>query len=162
RVEEGRGRGIQVLGRGRRPERALQEGRRDHQGLQPVDDQGRPALPLRLRAVITRFVRPPFWRPVPVFKHDQPGWRANMMAGKLSFDQLKSAVSANEIDTVLVAAVDMQGRLIGKRFLASFFVESGYDETHGCNYLLADDIDMEPVPGYKAASWSQGYGDFVL
>ncbi len=84
------------------------------------------------------------------------------MAGNLSFDQLKSAVAAGEIDTVLAAATDMQGRLIGKRFLASFFVESAHDETHGCNYLMADDIDMEPVPGYKAASWSKGYGDFVL
>lgn len=84
------------------------------------------------------------------------------MAGKLSFDQLKGAVAAGEIDTVLVAAIDMQGRLIGKRFHAQFFVESAYEETHGCNYLMADDIDMEPVPGYKAASWSRGYGDFVM
>lgn len=84
------------------------------------------------------------------------------MTGKMSFDQLNSAVASGEIDTVLTVAVDMQGRLIGKRFLAQFFVESGYEETHGCSYLLADDIDMEPVPGYKAASWSQGYGDFVL
>ena len=84
------------------------------------------------------------------------------MAGNLTFDQLKKAVADGEIDTVLVCAVDMQGRLIGKRFLASFFVQSGYEETHACNYLLADDIDMEPVPGYKAASWSKGYGDFVM
>ncbi|MFC5386241.1 glutamine synthetase family protein [Aquamicrobium segne] len=84
------------------------------------------------------------------------------MAGKLSFAQLKSAVAAGEFDTVLVAGVDMQGRLIGKRFLAQFFVDSGYEETHGCNYLMADDIDMEPVPGYKAASWSRGYGDFLM
>ena len=84
------------------------------------------------------------------------------MAGNLTFDQLKKMVAAGDIDTVLAAAVDMQGRLIGKRFLASFFVESAYDETHGCNYLLANDIDMEPVPGYKAASWSKGYGDFVM
>jgi glutamine synthetase len=84
------------------------------------------------------------------------------MAGNLSFDQLKKAVSADEIDTVLAGAVDMQGRLIGKRFLAKYFVESAHDETHGCNYLLANDIDMEPVPGYKAASWSKGYGDFVM
>ncbi|CAM5469337.1 glutamine synthetase [Aquamicrobium terrae] len=84
------------------------------------------------------------------------------MAGKLSFDQLKKAVADGGIDTVLACAVDMQGRLIGKRFLAQFFVESAYDETHGCNYLLADDIDMEPVPGYRAASWSKGYGDFVM
>ena len=84
------------------------------------------------------------------------------MAGTISFDQLKALVSAGDIDTVLTCAVDMQGRLIGKRFLARFFVESAYDETHGCNYLLANDIDMEPVPGYKAASWSKGYGDFVM
>jgi glutamine synthetase len=84
------------------------------------------------------------------------------MAGNLSFDELKKAIAAGEIDTVLACGVDMQGRLFGKRFLASFFAESAHDETHGCNYLLALDIDMEPVPGYKAASWSKGYGDFVL
>lgn len=84
------------------------------------------------------------------------------MAGNLTFDELKRAASAGEIDTVLTCAVDMQGRLIGKRFTARFFIESGHDETHGCNYLLANDIDMEPVPGYAAASWTQGYGDFVM
>ena len=78
------------------------------------------------------------------------------MAGNLSFEQLKEDVASGEIDTVLVCIVDMQGRLIGKRFLASFFAETAYDETHGCNYLLANDIDMEPVPGYQAASWSKG------
>ncbi|MFN3548070.1 MAG: glutamine synthetase family protein [Mesorhizobium sp.] len=84
------------------------------------------------------------------------------MAGNLSFDDLKREIAAGEIDTVLACAVDMQGRLIGKRFLASFFADSAHDETHGCNYLLANDIDMEPVPGYKAASWDKGYGDFVM
>ncbi|MGN6467839.1 MAG: glutamine synthetase family protein [Rhizobiaceae bacterium] len=84
------------------------------------------------------------------------------MAGNLTFDQLKKAVAAADIDTVLACAADMQGRLIGKRFLARYFVESAYEETHGCDYLLANDIDMEPVPGYKAASWSRGYGDFVM
>ena len=84
------------------------------------------------------------------------------MAGNLSFEQLKKNVASGDIDTVLVCFTDQQGRLIGKRFLASFFVESAYSETHGCNYLLANDIDMEPVPGYQAASWSKGYGDFVM
>ena len=83
-------------------------------------------------------------------------------AGTLTFEQLKKDVAAGDIDTVLAAPVDMQGRLIGKRFLAKYFAESAHDETHGCNYLLANDIDMEPVPGYKAASWSKGYGDFVM
>ncbi|MEQ1769380.1 MAG: glutamine synthetase family protein [Devosia sp.] len=76
--------------------------------------------------------------------------------------QLKADVAKGEIDTVLVAFPDMQGRLIGKRFQAEFFLEGAIDETHGCDYLLADDIDMEPVPGYEAASWDKGYGDFVM
>jgi glutamine synthetase len=84
------------------------------------------------------------------------------MAGNLTFDALKAAVKAGEIDTVVVAMTDMQGRLIGKRFQAEFFVDGAYDETHACDYLLANDIDMEPVPGYAAASWDKGYGDFVL
>ena len=63
---------------------------------------------------------------------------------------------------MLVCLVDMQGRLIGKRFQAEYFVAEAHAETHGCDYLLADDIDMEPVPGYAAASWEKGYGDFVL
>lgn len=84
------------------------------------------------------------------------------MAGMLDFGTLKAAVASGEIDTVLVCMVDMQGRLIGKRFHGEFFVNGGHEETHACDYLLADDIDMEPVPGYKAASWEKGYGDFVL
>ena len=84
------------------------------------------------------------------------------MAGNLSFDQLKKAVADGDIDTVVVAFVDMQGRLIGKRFQGEYFVATAHEETHGCDYLLADDIDMEPVPGYEAASWAKGYGDFVM
>jgi len=84
------------------------------------------------------------------------------MAGNLSFEQLKKAVKSGDIDTVVVAMVDMQGRLVGKRFHAQFFVDGGHEETHACDYLLANDIDMEPVPGYAAASWDKGYGDFVL
>ncbi|MBK8082772.1 MAG: glutamine synthetase [Devosia sp.] len=79
-----------------------------------------------------------------------------------SLEQLKADVKAGTIDTVLVAFPDMQGRLIGKRFRAEFFLEGAIDETHGCTYLLADDIDMEPVPGYEAANWGSGYGDFVM
>ena len=84
------------------------------------------------------------------------------MPGNLDLDQLKKAVKAGEIDTVVVAMVDMQGRLVGKRFQAEYFVDGAYEETHACDYLLANDIDMEPVPGYAAASWEKGYGDFVL
>ncbi len=84
------------------------------------------------------------------------------MAGNLTTQQLKKAVDAGEIDTVLVCLADMQGRLIGKRFHADFFMADINQETHACDYLLANDIDMEPVPGYSAANWERGYGDFVM
>src|SRR5690606_41649217 len=84
------------------------------------------------------------------------------MTGKLTFDELKDAVASGEIDTVLSVAVDMQGRPIGKRFLGEYFVDAGVEETHCCNYLLTDDIDMEPMQGYMAAAWSQGHGDFAI
>jgi glutamine synthetase len=68
------------------------------------------------------------------------------------------------IDTVVMAFTDMQGRLLGKRLHRDFFfeqVEHGHG-TEGCNYLLAVDMEMEPVPGYEIASWERGYGDFAL
>ena len=85
-----------------------------------------------------------------------------MSEGMLSLDQLRAEVTAGTIDTVVAAMVDLQGRLVGKRFHAKYFVDGGYEETHGCNYLLGVDIEMEPVPGYKATGWEKGYGDFVL
>jgi glutamine synthetase len=84
------------------------------------------------------------------------------MQGLLSLGALAEEVEAGSIDTVVAAFPDMQGRLVGKRFHASHFCESAHEETHGCDYLLACDIDMEPVPGYQVASWQKGYGDFVL
>src|SRR5262249_23890439 len=84
------------------------------------------------------------------------------MSAMLSLKDLEKAVGAGEIDTVIVCFPDMQGRLVGKRFQAEYFVGGAHDETHGCDYLLANDIDMEPVAGYAAANWERGYGDFVL
>jgi glutamine synthetase len=84
------------------------------------------------------------------------------MPGMLSFDELAHEVASGAIDTVVAAFPDMQGRLIGKRFHAEYFVQSAHDETHACDYLLANDIEMEPVPGYKVASWEKGYGDLVM
>jgi glutamine synthetase len=84
------------------------------------------------------------------------------MAGNLGFDQLQEAARKGEIDTVVACFPDMQGRLVGKRFQAEYFVDGAYKETHGCDYLLANDIDMEPVPGYAVANWEKGYGDFVM
>jgi glutamine synthetase len=56
----------------------------------------------------------------------------------------------------------MQGRLMGKRFHAAFFVQGGWHETHCCNYLLAVDMEMTTVPGYKTTGWEKGYGDYVM
>lgn len=84
------------------------------------------------------------------------------MTGKLTLDDLKQAVAAGEIDTVLAVLVDMQGRLMGKRFQAEFFLDSAHEETHSCNYLLATDMEMFTVEGYKATSWQAGYGDYVM
>jgi glutamine synthetase len=83
------------------------------------------------------------------------------MRKALTPEELRQDVERGAVDTVLVALPDMQGRLVGKRFHGQFFLEHG-DETHACDYLLANDIDMEPVPGYASASWAKGYGDFVL
>ena len=83
------------------------------------------------------------------------------MPANLTFQTLKAAVQAGEIDTVMVALVDMQGRLMGKRFHAAHFIENP-DETHCCNYLLATDIEMNTVQGYQATGWAAGYGDYVM
>jgi glutamine synthetase len=73
-----------------------------------------------------------------------------------TFDALKKAVVSGEVDTVIVAFVDMAGQLIGKRFHAAHFVDSAHEETHACNYLLANDIEMEPVPAMRRRT---GAGD---
>jgi glutamine synthetase len=82
----------------------------------------------------------------------------------LTLDELEAAVESGEIDTVVVAFTDMQGRLMGKRMNADFFLEeteAGHG-IEGCNYLLALEMDMDPVPGYQIANWEQGYGDFGM
>jgi glutamine synthetase len=82
----------------------------------------------------------------------------------LTPDQLRTDVETGAIDTVIAAFTDMQGRLMGKRLDAEFFLEeldAGH-EVEGCNYLLALEMEMDPVPGYAMASWERGYGDFGL
>jgi glutamine synthetase len=79
-------------------------------------------------------------------------------------DELRSDVESGAIDTVIVAFTDMQGRVMGKRLHAEFFLEGEVAEegVEGCNYLLALEMEMDPIPGYGIASWEQGYGDFGL
>ncbi|MEJ6393002.1 glutamine synthetase family protein [Gymnodinialimonas sp. 2305UL16-5] len=77
-------------------------------------------------------------------------------------DRWKADIASGALDTVLVCMVDMQGRLMGKRFHAEAFLDIAEDETHCCNYLLATDLAMATPDGYKASSWEQGYGDYVM
>ncbi|MEU2181725.1 glutamine synthetase family protein [Streptomyces thermolilacinus] len=81
----------------------------------------------------------------------------------LPVGDLRAMVASGEIDTVVLAFPDMQGRLQGKRFAAPFFLDEVLEHgTEGCDYLLAVDADMNTVDGYAMSSWSTGYGDFAL
>jgi glutamine synthetase len=81
----------------------------------------------------------------------------------LSLDEVRDDIASGAVDTVIVAIVDMQGRLQGKRCHAAFFIDEVVaNGTEGCNYLLAVDVDMNTVDGYAMSSWSSGYGDLAM
>src|SRR3990170_3097086 len=83
--------------------------------------------------------------------------------GMLTSGELDTLIDAGEIDTVIVAFTDMQGRLVGKRVAARFFKDE--ISAHGaecCNYLLAVDVEMNTVDGYRISSWEKGYGDMAM
>ncbi|MFE9678051.1 glutamine synthetase family protein [Streptomyces sp. NPDC006259] len=81
----------------------------------------------------------------------------------LGVEELRALVAGGEIDTVVLAFPDMQGRLQGKRFAARFFLDEVLEHgTEGCNYLLAVDTEMNTVDGYEMSSWARGYGDFAM
>jgi glutamine synthetase len=85
------------------------------------------------------------------------------MPATLTPDALRELVASGEIDTVLVCFPDLQGRLMGKRVIGHYFVDhiiEGGGAIEACNYLIALDVDMTPLPGYEYANWEQGYGDF--
>jgi glutamine synthetase len=81
--------------------------------------------------------------------------------GRLDRKELERRIRAGEIDTVITAFPDLYGRLVGKRITGHFFLDRVADQgMHACDYLLACDMEMDPVPGYRFASWESGYGDF--
>src|SRR3978361_1267569 len=81
----------------------------------------------------------------------------------MNLQELRAAADRGEIDTVLLALSDMQGRLQGKRLTARHFLaEVAEHGAEGCNYLLGVDVEMATVSGYELFSWERGYGDFVL
>src|SRR5262249_23366647 len=86
---------------------------------------------------------------------------AQSVRGMLSLDELKAKVAVGDIETVVTVFPDLYGRLMGKRITGEYFLDyvaSG--GMHACDYLFTVDMEMEPIPGYKFASWELGYGDF--
>ncbi|MCG8608337.1 glutamine synthetase family protein [bacterium] len=89
--------------------------------------------------------------------------KESKVRGMLSVEKLRQMVSNEEIETVLTVFPDIYGRLLGKRITGHFFIEDVLDHAvHACDYLLACDMEMDPVPGYAFTSWGSGYGDFRL
>lgn len=81
----------------------------------------------------------------------------------MNLQELKRQVRSGTIDTVIVALADPFGRLVGKRFRAEVFLDSvAKHGTHGCNYLLTVNLDMDPLEGFKVANWNAGFGDFAF
>ena len=77
--------------------------------------------------------------------------------------ELKTRIEEGEIDTVIVAIPDVFGRLVGKRFTGQFYLQSVAEHgTHGCNYLLTVNMEMDPMDGFKLANWEAGFGDFAM
>jgi glutamine synthetase len=87
----------------------------------------------------------------------------DVIEGMLTLDELRDSVGSEEVETVVVGFTDHYGRLVGKRYDAGMFVDEVAEHgTHGCDYLLTTDMEMEPVPGYDFANWELGYGDVHL
>ncbi|MGI8667916.1 MAG: glutamine synthetase family protein [Jatrophihabitans sp.] len=85
------------------------------------------------------------------------------MPAPMNIEALRVAVSDGSVDTVVLALVDLQGRLQGKRLDATYFLNDVLEHgSEGCNYLLAVDVEMNTVDGYQISSWDRGYGDFVM
>ncbi len=81
----------------------------------------------------------------------------------MNLHELRRQVRSGKIDTVIVAFPDPFARLVGKRFRADYFVGSvAKHGTHGCNYLLTVNLEMDPLDGFKVANWDAGFGDFEM
>ena len=85
------------------------------------------------------------------------------MPGRLTLNALEDLVRSDQVDTVLAVVPDGFGRLMGKRLVGRFFLDSvARQGLHACIYLFTVDMEMEPMPGFALASWQRGYGDMAL
>src|SRR6266550_7655608 len=85
--------------------------------------------------------------------------RRQEKTAKITLDELVRQTKAGEVDTVIIAIADLQGRLMGKRLTGPYFLDHVDEGLHACDYLLAMDVDNEPLPGFKFSNWGTGYGD---
>src|SRR4029077_11963431 len=85
--------------------------------------------------------------------------RRQEKTAKLTLEELVRQTKAGEVDTVIIAIADLQGRLMGKRLTGPYFLDHVDEGLHACDYLLAMDVDNEPLPGFKFSNWGTGYGD---
>ena len=85
--------------------------------------------------------------------------RRQEKTAKLTLEELVRQTKAGEVDTVIIAIADLQGRLMGKRLTGPYFLDHVDEGLHACDYLLAMDVDNEPLPGFKFTNWGTGYGD---
>ena len=87
----------------------------------------------------------------------------SLAPGRLSREELFEQIARGEVDTVIMAVTDMQGRLQGKRIDAQFYADGlAGGITEGCSYLFASDVDMRTVDGFALTSWESGYGDLAF
>ena len=78
----------------------------------------------------------------------------------VSHERLVADIEAGVIDTVLAVFSDHAGRLVGKRTDGAFYLDVVHGEgTENCDYLIACDIENTPIPGFRWASYEDGYGD---
>lgn len=98
--------------------------------------------------------------------HSHESWISNrdpLNSPRMNLQDLRASVRSGAIDTILVAFPDPFGRLVGKRFRADYFLDAvAKHGTHGCNYLLTVNLEMDPLDGFKLANWEAGFGDFEL
>src|SRR5487761_2645203 len=88
---------------------------------------------------------------------------STLTPGRLTRDELAAQIRSGDIDTVIIAITDMQGRLQGKRVDGLYFLDEHNDGmVEGCSYILASDVDMQTVDGFALTSWERGYGDLAF
>ncbi|MCM3885602.1 glutamine synthetase family protein [Frankia sp. R82] len=67
------------------------------------------------------------------------------------------------IDEMIVATVDLQGRLVGSAVSPEHFTDDVLPQGLGaCTYLHAVDVDMQTDPGFPSTPWQGGFGDLRL